>query len=112
MSNNITEADEAFAIAVDIRLQAGQVEAVEAYKRLLSWQPEVRFPSNITPAYSSYRSGGQHAEQRKRLNEAPFMSESYLYELLGKEDARTLLALVHNIARALVGEKNYWKLDR
>jgi len=31
---------------------------------------------------------------------APFFTESFLYPLFGKEDARTLIALVHNVAVA------------
>lgn len=31
---------------------------------------------------------------------APFFSEAYLYNLLGKEDARTVLAIVGNVLRA------------
>jgi len=32
--------------------------------------------------------------------DAPFFSEAYLYNLLGKEDARTVLAIVNNLIRA------------
>lgn len=31
---------------------------------------------------------------------APFFSEAYLYNLVGKEDARTILCLFENLARA------------
>lgn len=34
-------------------------------------------------------------------DEQPFLSEAYLYPLLGKEDARTLLALVRAVAKAV-----------
>lgn len=33
-------------------------------------------------------------------NDLPFLCESTLYVLMGKEDARTLLSLLHNIGQA------------
>jgi hypothetical protein len=62
-----------------------------ALVKLLTWKPEdgVAKPSVKRGAY--YRKGDETA---------PFMSEAFLYNLLGKEDARTLLALVNQFADA------------
>jgi hypothetical protein len=57
----------------------------EAAKDLLKWAPEGGFPATVE--------GAEEAEG------APFLSEVYLYPLLGKEDARTLLALVHGLVK-------------
>lgn len=40
---------------------------------------------------------GMYAEGDER---APFFSEAFLYNLLGKEDARTVLALMHTLLQA------------
>lgn len=75
----------------------------EAVERLLEWKPE-RTPVELKEVeYSgqySYvvESGRMDRERAEELLEGdadcPFFSERYLYNLLGKDDARTLLALM------------------
>lgn len=47
-----------------------------------------------------------HAPKPQRM---PFMTETYLYDLLGKEDARSVLAYVNSLVRALGFEP--WKME-
>jgi len=51
----------------------------------------------------------------KEANAAPFFSEAYLYALLGKEAARTVLAVVNSVIRAAGIEPEQvlqWRDDR
>jgi hypothetical protein len=41
----------------------------------------------------------------------PFFSETFLYRRLGKEDARTVLARIHNLIRT-ANIENVWQFDR
>jgi hypothetical protein len=68
----VREAIKVLSWAFGLAADREHVEA--AYRRLSTWVPE------------GY--------------DIPFLSEEYLYELLGKEDARTLLALVSNLVNA------------
>lgn len=74
-------------------------QTVEALKRIINFHPE------DVPAQFTNRSvnpfGLMNDEIRKHDSKQPFMSESYLYNLLGKEDARTLLARVHQLCIVL-----------
>lgn len=70
----------------------------EAIKDLLSWTPEgvdLKAIGKLTypPKYFPKKEYGEIVTDEDC--ECPFFSESYLYALLGKEDARTLLALLH-----------------
>ena len=56
----------------------------EAKKKLLEWTPE-NFDSEQFKESLYYEKGDENA---------PFFSEAFLYNLLGKEDARTLLYLL------------------
>ena len=38
---------------------------------------------------------------RRKKSRVPFFSEAYLYELMGKEDARTLMALLNQLFEAV-----------
>jgi hypothetical protein len=74
-------------------------EALVAAKRILEWAPGFRedIPLNFAGML-----GGEEEEkaERKRCDEAPFFSEAYLYELLGKDDARVLLAMLAQLLTA------------
>lgn len=62
------------------------------FKKLLRFKCESTPPS-FTPRFkklTGYEAGDE---------DAAFYSESFLYPLLGKEDARTILALLHNLMR-------------
>lgn len=65
--------------------------AAESVKALLEWKPE-DCPKRIREAYEA--NGAEPGAI------PPFFSEVYLYELLGKEDARTLLALMRQVLYA------------
>lgn len=44
--------------------------------------------------------GSDHGFHPGPPDATPFFTEGYLYDLMGKEDARTILAIVRNILRA------------
>lgn len=105
----IREAEDALKTAIEGRLAAGNVEAVYALKQLLAWVPECGFPED-TPVYCSEPKGApRHVREKavrdyikeNELDGLPFCCESYTYELFGKEEARTFLALLSSIARGL-----------
>jgi|WetSurMetagenome_2_1015567.scaffolds.fasta_scaffold72590_2 hypothetical protein len=63
--------------------------------RLLKWRPESGFPEQL-------KKDNVYLPDKETKNEIdspeiPFMSEAFLYPLLGKEDARTLMALVDHL---------------
>lgn len=72
----------------------------EELKRLLAWTPEtvpIQFQKEHNPYNASpYDSEDVTFSQEELDADArmPFFCEAYLYNLLGKEDARTLLALM------------------
>ena len=57
-----------------------------AVKNLLEWKPNLRMFNMKDFKESGYYDKGDE--------NAPFFSEAFLYNLLGKEDARTLLSLL------------------
>lgn len=69
--------------------------ARKALARLYEWTPEQGPPASFkkSPYYA------------KGNEDQPFLSEAYLYPLLGKEDARTLLALLGAVATAVGYER-------
>lgn len=70
----------------------GREEIGVALRHLLRWTPE------STPKQFSPRSGSGYSKGDEK---APFFSESYLYVLLGKEDARTLLGMFSELCERL-----------
>ena len=73
-------------------LESGDGAARQAYKKLATWVPEY-LPEEVM---TSYKENGA-----KKGEVPPFFSEVTLYELLGKEEARTLLAMMSKLGRAL-----------
>jgi hypothetical protein len=69
-------------------------KSIEAVRHLYAWVPmmNVKYASKLTEgAYFTKKDKyGLNDEDPK----IPFLTESFLYNLLGKEDARTLLALL------------------
>ena len=63
----------------------------EAFQRLANFVPEC-WPLNVT----NFRSNQTY--MGKIDKDAPFVSETSLYTILGKEDARTFRALLRNFA--------------
>lgn len=67
-------------------------EAKQAFLELYAWIPETALQA-VLDAY--------HANGAKEGNVPPFFSEVTTYEILGKEEGRTLRALMHNLGEAL-----------
>lgn len=65
-------------------------KTVDPWERLFAWTPESE-PPGFRENYASFYDDEQFDEDA----DAPFLSEAYLYNLLGKEDARTFFALLH-----------------
>ena len=86
----LANAEKGIATAIDARVRAGNSYGVEALRELVTWVPEVGFPGNCTPVYDDPPD-----------EDCPFFTESFLYELLGKEDARTVLCLLEAVAHGL-----------
>lgn len=84
------EISEQLAEAIAREKREAQAEAVRAFKVLAQFKPESR-PEFFEKHYG-YSKGDEHA---------PFFSEAFLYTLLGKEDARTLLGRMRRLAKAL-----------
>ena len=65
------------------------------------WVPQDGFPMKVTQygarAHNQCEPGKCPHKNAEGFKNCPFFSEQYLYELLGKEDARTLLALLRKI---------------
>ncbi|NIQ88647.1 MAG: hypothetical protein GWN93_06030 [Deltaproteobacteria bacterium] len=66
-----------------------------------TWDAAVRFarwvPEGLTPSVAADLLYGVDREYTEDNDGAPFLSEAYLCNVLGKEDARTLLALMSQL---------------
>ena len=71
----------------------------EAAIDLFMWRPESGFPKGVR--------GSTEYGAEKDNEDVPFLTESFLYPLLGKEDARTLMALVNNLFRSMGVEPHF-----
>lgn len=67
-------------------------QGVEAIEKLKTWAPEAG-PS-ILKACKHFQKGDE---------DSPFFTETFLYLTLGKEDARTLLAMMRMLAQGIGG---------
>jgi len=74
-------------------------EAKHCIRDLLSWTPEGVSLEKISRLNYPVKDFGKVFA--KGDDACPFFSEAYLYNLLGKEDARTLLALMRKLCRSL-----------
>lgn len=98
----VRAADTALEEAVRRRIAAGNADAVEALRQLAGWVPEFGYPANWPLAYGANYDAETEAAERERLNDnCPFATEAYTYELFGKDQGRTYLALLGSLARAL-----------
>lgn len=90
-------------LLVEQRIIAERELAVIALRKLVKWVPGCGFPENITPAYCDPVDIIKDYREEQGLDdpEMRFCTEAYTYELWGKEDARTFLAYLGGIARAL-----------
>ena len=73
--------------AIAKRIEAGNAEVRRVLERIYEWIPQDQ--PDFVPVYD-----------KEVPSDAPFFSETYLYNLLGKEDARTVLSLLGAIDRA------------
>ena len=69
-------------------------DLLQAIVDLYTWGPEHGMPDYMI------REGKRARMYAKDDEDAPLMTEAFLYTALGKEDARTLLALVHAVTDA------------
>lgn len=67
-------------------------KAVEAVEKLKTWAPESG--PGLLRKCEDFTEGDE---------DAPFFTETFLYLMIGKEDARTLLAYMRNVAEAVGG---------
>lgn len=72
--------------------ESNTAEAKKAFLELYAWVPECA-PQEVLDAYE--------ANGAKKNEVPPFFSEVFTYEILGKDQARTLRALIHNLGEAL-----------
>lgn len=96
---------------VEIQIEAAVLKAL---KDLVNYHPDVA-PIQFTEAGNPYNESDDVRVPQSELDEdveAPFFSESYLYNLLGKEDARALLGRVKRLCTALGVELHELYRDR
>ena len=72
-------------------IAAGQDDIARVVCDMLLFVPEGGFPMEE----------GVYGESREELADAPFFSEAYLYALMGKDQARTVLSFIGALCRAL-----------
>jgi len=91
MSHRLTITCEDCKAAIDHRCN---VDLLTAIVDLHTWGPEHGMPDYMI------REGKRARMFSEGDEDAPFMTEAFLYTALGKEDARTLLALVNAVVAA------------
>jgi hypothetical protein len=81
------------------------MDTKESIKKLLEWVPEAVPLEKISRINYPVKDFGKvfftGDSAVKADDKQPFFSEAYLYNLLGKEDARTLLALMRQLCESL-----------
>lgn len=88
---NLADAERCFHDSLRRYHAAQHAAAVAELRDLAAWEPEGGWSKSWGPGvYEDPPEPG-----------CPFFTEAFLYELFGKEDARTLLALLGSVARAL-----------
>lgn len=98
----IKAADDKLEEAIRERIKVGNSGALIALTRFATWVPGM-FP---------FKQNADGADPTNdKLERAPFVSENYLYNLLGKEDARTFLALFNDLCQA-IGVEHYRDLQQ
>jgi len=74
-----------------------QEKIKEIFNKLYAWVPEGVPLKKISAVVYPKKDWGQVFTDGDEKQ--PFFSEAYLYNLLGKEDARTLLALIQQLSK-------------
>ena len=92
------------ANALDALVESGQSEGTELYGKIAGpadikaiahyARDDARDMRQATEALRRWVPLHQPGRLRRHKRPTPFLTEEYLYELLGKEDARTLMALL------------------
>lgn len=107
MTTKTEEAVKSLIETVRTEEMPSRERVIQALKDIINWNPEVP-PIQFQLEHSVYagmtRSKKQNAEYQKELDgdvQCQFVSESYLYNLLGKDDARSLLSRFRSLAVAL-----------
>ena len=77
------------------------MDTKESIKELLEWIPEGVPLEEISKINYPPKVWGNDRMFIKGDDKCPFFSEAYLYNLLGKQDARTLLALMRQLCKSL-----------
>ena len=85
---------------LNIMLEDDRDDLDAAFTRLSEFVPEYTPPT----VYEDFKA------QDRDPAEVPFFTEGYLYPLMGKEDARSILGLIRNVQKVLYGE-DYWERD-
>lgn len=67
---------------------------------LLEFKPEGGYPEDF-PVRMAWGNAEEKAQSREDLKNTPLFTEAYLYNLFGKDEARSILARLGVIARAL-----------
>lgn len=93
--DRLRKADEALKAAIAERIKIGAEAARVELSDFATWIPE------SPPTYNVFTGRRMTASERKECIDAPFLCETYLYYLMGKEDARTVLALFNSVCRVL-----------
>ena len=86
--------------------ECGGEDLITAIKRLYKFVPEDGTPEAVI---AEGKKNGMWNEEDEDEEALRFFSETFLYALLGKEDARTVLALINNVVRACGIEA--WKVE-
>ena len=100
---DIRTADKEVEDAIAARVAAGQAEVVAVLKRMAQWVPDAP-PSAVMNQHMIETYG-------EPSHDCPFFTEEWLYAQMGKEDARTILAFLGHMARA-VGYDSIYDLRR
>lgn len=80
----------------ELQIKNDKTQAQKAFERLVGFSVERTYPLK---AVSSEVNGPDAYDDGD--NEAPFFTEAFLYNLLGKEDARTLLDRIYRLGESL-----------
>ncbi len=88
--------------AIQGAIRESHAEAVEAFRDLVAWTAEAgeSYREEFLRHEREWYGEGVHAYEEGD-EKAPFFSETFLYLLLGKEDARSLLGRLNRLGEAL-----------
>ncbi len=97
--SDIRDADAALQKAINERIAVGMADVFATLRSMTTFVPDIGFPGKPLAG-----------DTKEDLDDCPFFTEMYLYNLVGKEDARTILAHLGELARAL-GYDGLWQMQ-